>query len=498
MAEFFRYIFIASASLGICYMGFLLFRRKEQRFNHQRYFLLLSILISVALPFSKYGIPINIDLQQEALMMPKEPEIQETTEMVPLLTETSEENGSMRSTWPVEKILILIYFAGVITVGIRILAHLLLIFFHLINSEKEIIHGISVRISDNISAPFTFFKWIFIPKQERNKDEVHKIILHEKIHASQYHSIDIMLIEALSAVMWFNPFIWMMRKSVQLVHEYLADEGVLNTGFDRLRYQALLLNQVAEERLICLSSGFNHSIIKKRMIMMTKSKFNQKTKLHILALLPLSAILFFGVACVNGQNKSNVVTAVEPVRMNVLYVGVSNPVKIAASGYEASDLMASVDNGSISGKNGEYVIRPKTPGSAIVTVSSNKKEIQKTTFRVKVVPDPIATIKSDDGLKTNGTITKKELLDAGNITVVMKNFDFDLNFEVVSFVMSATVPGKFIIREEITEGNSYSPLQKDLIKSLVPNQKIMIEEIYVAGPDGAKRKLNPMVFSITE
>jgi len=109
------------------------------------------------------------------------------------------------------------------------------------------------------------------------------------------------LIELLSAVMWFNPLVWMMKNSVQLVHEYLADEGVLNTGTDKLRYQALLINQIAEERLICLSSSFNHSLIKKRMIMMTKSKFNRGSKLKIFALIPLATILFIGVACINGQ-----------------------------------------------------------------------------------------------------------------------------------------------------------------------------------------------------
>ncbi len=491
MAEFFRYIFIASASLGICYMGFLLFRRKEQRFNHQRYFLLLSIMISVALPFSKYGIPINIDLQQEELMMPEAPEIQETTEMVPLLTETSEENESMHRTWLVEKILILIYFAGVIAVGIRIPAHLLLIFYHLIKSEKESIHGISVRVSDNISAPFTFFKWIFIPKEEGYKNEIHKIIIHEKIHASQYHSFDILLVEALSAVMWFNPVIWMMRKSVQLVHEYLADEGVLNTGFDRLRYQALLLNQVVEGRLICLSSGFNHSIIKKRMTMMTKRKFNQKTKLHILALLPLAAILFFGVACVNGENKSNVVTAIEPVRMNVLYVGVSNPIKIAASGYEASDLMASVDNGSISGKNGEYVIRPKTPGSAIVTVSSNKKEIQKTTFRVKTVPDPIPYVA---GLK-GGDINKDELMNAG-VKTNLENFDFDVRFDVVEFTVSAAIRG--FIMEAKSNSNTFTSAQKNIIANSSKGTRIYIQDIKCKGPGGNIRELPIIAFRITE
>ncbi len=91
-----------------------------------------------------------------------------------------------------------------------------------------------------------------------------------------------------------------MKSSIQLVHEYLADEGALSTGIDKLKYQALLINQVTEERLICLSSNFNHSLIKKRMIMMTKSKNNYQNKKRILALLPLSVILFITTAFFNG------------------------------------------------------------------------------------------------------------------------------------------------------------------------------------------------------
>ncbi len=501
MPEFFQYILIAAGCISIFYLAFHLFRKKEQRFNQQRYFLLLSMLISVALSFSEYSIHINMENPQEEVILEEPIEIQETTLAATAISETPTEVPLGKRPWPVQKILIWIYVAGVVAVGIRIFMHLLLILFHFFYSKKAKIHGMSVRTSNKISSPFTFFKWIFVPGELQYKNETQKIILHEKIHASQHHSFDILLVEALSAVMWFNPFIWMMRKSVQLVHEYLADEGVLNTGFDRLRYQALLLNQVAEERLICLSSGFNHSIIKKRMIMMTKQKFNQKTKLRILALLPISAILFFGIACVNGQSgkeEAKAVVAVAPLKMNVMYLGVENPVNIAVSGYKSSDITVTVDNGNIEGENGEYFISPDRPGPAVLTVSSNGEEIQKTTFRVKFVPNPKAVIPVDYQNLTNGTITKKQLLDAGGIKVIMENFDFDLSFEVVSYVMSATVPGKFIVREEITEGASYSPLQKDLIKSLVPNQKLMIEEIYSVAPDGSKRKLNPMVFRIIE
>jgi N-acetylmuramoyl-L-alanine amidase len=203
--------------------------------------------------------------------------------------------------WNIASLLILTYMIGLLFLVLRLLINFLKIIYSYSSCEKIKQDNVTFLLNNKIESPYTFFRWIFIPGNWLNDNENKDILTHERIHASQYHSIDLILIELLSAVMWFNPLVWMMKKSVQLVHEYLADEGVLNTGTDKLRYQALLINQVAEERLICLSSSFNHSLIKKRMIMMTKSKFNKGSKLRILTLIPLAAMLFVGVAFVNGQ-----------------------------------------------------------------------------------------------------------------------------------------------------------------------------------------------------
>jgi hypothetical protein len=100
--------------------------------------------------------------------------------------------------------------------------------------------------------------------------------------------------------MWFNPFVWMIKNSIQLVHEYLADEGALKTGINRFRYQALLINQIAEESLIALSSSFNNSLIKKRIKMMTKSKIRSKSLLKLLGILPVATFLLLLMAIFNG------------------------------------------------------------------------------------------------------------------------------------------------------------------------------------------------------
>jgi gliding motility-associated protein GldM len=233
--------------------------------------------------------------------------------------------------------------------------------------------------------------------------------------------------------------------------------------------------------------------------MMTKTKFAQKTKLRILALVPVLIILFLGVSCIKGGDKSNPVTAVELVKMNVIYLGVENPVKIASSGYETSELDASIDNGTIYGRNGEYMILPKETGMATLTISSKGKEIQKAQFRVKVVPDPIAGIKILNGNSfdyiSSGTITKKDLLTAGGISVEMRNFDFDLEFKIVSFVVSGVFKGGYE-ETEFSKSDRFTDKQIVLLERLIKNQKLLVEEIIAIGPEGKERKLNSMMFNV--
>jgi len=182
----------------------------------------------------------------------------------------------------------------------RLLIQVLTLLFVRLRSQTVKKGNYLIVFNERFRNSFSFFKWIFIDKESYNEADSDQIIQHEIIHARQYHSADIILIELLATIMWFNPFAWMMRKSIRLVHEYLADEGALGTGIDSLRYQALLFNQAIEEKLICISSSFNHSLIKKRMIMITKGKFKQKAKAKIIALLPVSVFLFLVITCING------------------------------------------------------------------------------------------------------------------------------------------------------------------------------------------------------
>jgi len=216
----------------------------------------------------------------------------------------------------------------------------------------------------------------------------------------------------------------------------------------------------------------------------------------LIILIPVVAILYIGVSCVNEQTKSDVITAVELSRMNVLYIGISNPIKIAASAYEASELNVSINNGEISGSNGEYNVLVKQPGTAIVTISCNGKEIQKKEFRVKRIPDPVAAITTSSSFLTGGDISKKDLLAAGGIIIVMRDFDFDIKFDIVSFELSTDDPNLKDVQTEISKSDKFSDKQIDLINSLEEDQKLFVENIKAIGPDGRKRYLGSIVFTV--
>jgi hypothetical protein len=505
-----QYLIISSVCLVVFYGFYRLIFRKESGFNQLRFYLLASIILSLTLPFSNFKIGFDINKNSEVLntsLVQKSISVDQRfsfSELADNFSNLENVSKSKNNTTHWTDVITNIYFTVLLILIARLLLQVLVLFYEFYRSPKVKEKGFIIISSTKFRNSFSFFKWVFINKEYTSPEDTEQIISHEKIHASQYHTLDLILVEMLATVMWFNPVVWMMRNSIHLVHEYLADYGVLKTGIDRFRYQVLLLNQVAEEKLICLSSSFSHSLIKKRIIMMTKSKLKTSSKLKILALLPLVAILLFGVACIKGGDKSNAVTAVELVKMNVLYLGVENPVKIAVSGYETSEIDVSINNGTISGSNGEYLVLPKESGSATILISSKGKEIQKMQLRVKVVPDPIVLIKTLKGELpvsiTGGPISKTDLLNAGGISVEMRNFDFDLEFKIISFEIS----GIFVIDKgafeetEYSKSDRFTEKQISLIGRLVKDQKFYIENIISIGPDGKERKLNSVVFKISE
>lgn len=504
-----KYLLISTICLSIFYITYRLVFRKETNFRQLRVYLLLSILISGLIPFSKFSINIDLNLN-------KSQEINSSTiaaenneivlrDFVNGESVIVEDQKSIFQNINWSALLMKVYRIVSLAMILRILIQVIFLFFKYFKSDK-IIKGKHILIYNHgFKNSFSFFNWIFINKDKTSDEDLQKIIAHENIHVTQYHSIDLLLVELLTAVMWFNPFVWMMKNSVQLVHEYLADEGVLKNGVDKVNYQALLINLLTEEKLISISSSFNQSLIKKRMIMMNKNKINKGFRLKLLAMLPVAAILFFGVACVKGQetvkkeSEKEVpkyvdgVTAIALTKMNVLYVGIDNPVTIAVSGFKSSEVSPSITNGRIRkvGVNGEYIINPKRPGNIKMEVRANGIVIQEADFRVKGIPNPVAMIAGRAG----GEIGKNFLMDQKELEVLMPNFDFDLNFKLVEFIVTTTDKNGNTIQAK-SDSNKITEKQKEIFRNAPIGHRVNIENIKAIGPGGRVRKIPSIVFEL--
>lgn len=552
MEATFIFLLKVSGCLAIFYGVYLLIFRNDTNFKIQRFYLIASVGLSIIMPFNNYALRQYKSVPaQENISAPIELQNQETANQkwanqelkISLPNNFSDQE---KSTFSFKALLKWLYISIAALLLFRIISGLFKFCALRIHSRYDEIFHTRVFITNKINGSANIFGSIFLNPSLTNDPKLSQIILHEKIHASQYHSIDILLTELLAAAMWFNPVVWFMRRSLQQIHEYLADDGVLRSGVNRLEYQKLLINHIAEDSL-ALSSGFKSSI-KKRFFMMTKTKETSQTKSKILTLLPLTAILIAGISFINApaQEKQPVkqatqvkfvppqtstsknskavpaktetqpqqkvkfeppvileenagipqeppVAAVSLSAMNVMYLGVDNPVTIAVANYNPKEIKVTLSNGTLIKADGgyyNYIARPKEVGMTILSVFAGEKLINKSEFRVKRVPDPVAKI----GGKKGGLAKTDFLLAEDEIKVDMENFDFKLKFIVTEFKIS-TVKGGFNI-DMSSKSNKITQEQKNLIAQASSGQKIYFIDIKCVGPDGGVRELPPMLFEI--
>lgn len=161
-------------------------------------------------------------------------------------------------------------------------------------SEKVTLpSGTSVRLIDtDHSSPFTFMGEIYMTASSIAGDEIELVLAHERAHVVLHHWIDLMLMQAVCILQWYNPAAWMMLAELKRIHEYEADSRVLGSGIDRKSYQHLLLSHALAPERYYMTNNFNHSL-KNRFIMMTTSPSSTRRALRALALLPAAGIAFF-------------------------------------------------------------------------------------------------------------------------------------------------------------------------------------------------------------
>lgn len=149
-------------------------------------------------------------------------------------------------------------------------------------------------VSQSVSS-FCWGKYIVVSALDYSR-QVNEILLHETMHLRYRHTLDLLLMQFFLAFFWFNPVIWLLKRELQEVHEFEADNGVLNTGIDATRYQLLLVKKAVGTRLYSMANGFNHSKLKKRITMMLKERTNRWARLKLLLIVPVMAGTLYAFA----------------------------------------------------------------------------------------------------------------------------------------------------------------------------------------------------------
>lgn len=270
-----------------------LWLRKETFFNYNRAFLLTSLGLSFVIPFLKFSVP------QESLVTTVNAVLPE------IVLNPSEVLKDFNSSFSMASMFETVLYLGILILGVAFIYKLFKI-YRLI-SEGDIIEQevFKLVVIKQPYSAFSFFNFIFINKRilESNSE----IIRHEMVHAREKHSLDLLFVELLKIVMWFNPLIYIFHKRIAEVHEFISDAEVVQDS-NKKQYLNTLLGVTFKVQNISFTNQFyTHSLIKKRIIMMTKQKSNQVKVLKYISVLPLIAAMLFYVSCSDASKEQDVV-----------------------------------------------------------------------------------------------------------------------------------------------------------------------------------------------
>ena len=391
--------FIYSVKVAVCLALFYLFHKllmsRDTFHTFNRFAILSMMLLSLVLPL------VHLSLDSEAGIN------RGTVVLEGLVAQTVVDDGGngVGDGLTLTQVLLATYVLGVVLfIGKALLSVGSLL--RLIRRARcvEVRNGIRIYTMQGDISPFSWFRYIIMSEKDWQENR-REIVLHEMAHIRRCHSMDVALCNMMIVFQWYNPAAWLLKRELQTVHEYEADEAVLAAGVDATHYQMLLIRKAVGERLFSMANNLNHNSLKKRITMMKIKRTNPVQKAKIAFVLPLAAMTVAAFASQKVENLSEKVEqeseAFSSVSDNPVVRAVGETTRVAAVKVqedkaleEASSLsMASDTAETKSGK--EFPCIPETfpqfPGGHIALVeylSKNikfPKEKEKENVRARVV-----------------------------------------------------------------------------------------------------------------
>ncbi len=311
-----------------------LFLQKETFFKWNRFYLLITPILSFIIPLLKFESIQNTIPQDYVLQLP-------TVFLNPqaFIVQTNEHGSTV-------DYLSLVFYTGLIFVAVLFLIRLSKIVKLIASNTVIKKQDHSLVLLEKRQSAFSFFNYIFI-NEHLLKSEHLQIIKHELTHCKQNHTLDLLFFEMLKIVLWFNPMVYVYQKRITLLHEYISDAEVVLETDKRSYFNRLLAETFNVENISFINQFFKHSFIKKRIVMITKEKSKKMKQLKYLLIVPLLMAMLFYVSCTDDSQAE--IEEINAIVENVIiphegkYFEGKNGIKIFSGSYLEGQIVSFED-----------------------------------------------------------------------------------------------------------------------------------------------------------
>ena len=281
-------IFVIKVALFLItfYLVYLILLSRDTSYRRNRSFILTALFASLILPAITIHTSRPLDIQYLGIVLNEVFISAEAHENI--------QTGLWFGKFDTGQVIFIIYITGVVIFILKLITNLANLLFLIVRNRQE---GTRIiRFHSFNTSGFSAMGYIFL-NSNLDSSDVEEIIKHEDNHLRKHHFIDIILVELVKSFQWFNPVVYLLDRSLRAIHEYQADQECLCTGIPVASYQNLLLNQVFRTKAFNLTNSFsNPSMIRKRMVMMTRRPTPALANLKLLLAIPAAGIISLAIS----------------------------------------------------------------------------------------------------------------------------------------------------------------------------------------------------------
>ena len=363
MTEFLTYDLKVAVLIAVFYFCYRLLMERETFHRLNRIVLLSSIALSLVLPLCVITFRETIEVEQTTATANPNPQ----SPITDMPAVTAADSVQMA---PVDQsaVIFAIFMIGVLCRLFFIANSYRLLRRIISDSEQHTLEDdVTLAVVDLPVAPFSWMRTIVLSRidyDERNPS----ILAHERGHIRLHHSWDIVFVEVLTALQWFNPVVWLLRRDLRTIHEYEADASVLSSGSDVSQYIQLLMRKTMGTKACTLANGINNSTIKKRINMMLVNKSPRRNSLKLLALLPIVGVTL----ALNAETVTDVVYKNDEPQKQVPVKKGKKDTTIKTNANQGIQVIE-VSEASDKEKTYETTVKETEPNVAVIILNTKKK-----------------------------------------------------------------------------------------------------------------------------